>query len=351
MKKVSLDVLELSKQSTIFIGENGGGKSTVLRQLLEHFNSQGRNIIAISNCLNDKFDVTSKNINYMSAKYGDSLQKSTLSDFLSKIDEDITRSLSRVLSYCGYSEVIGFKVSWGVESSLNFDNYVKVLHGASGRDGLLWIPINSSFPNYRLSSVVREFFSNISSLIDDKIVNSVDFFLEKNMQPIDFRQISSGESSQILTLAFISANINEKSVILVDEPENSLHPKWQREYIGNIFNLFYQYDINLFVSTHSPLFINEFSDIYEVNNFELFHKSFDGGGIEEILWDLFEIVTPENEFLSRYLVKILDDYKAGAVEKESTLSKLVYIKEACIDRRQLNVVDDLYHIINNDLLD
>ncbi|MGF1878345.1 hypothetical protein L4D77_24025, partial [Photobacterium frigidiphilum] len=70
MNKVYLKDLNLDKQSTIFIGENGGGKSTTLRQLLENFNSKGRNVIAISNCLNDKFSLISKNVNYMSAKYG-----------------------------------------------------------------------------------------------------------------------------------------------------------------------------------------------------------------------------------------------------------------------------------------
>ncbi|WP_343290882.1 AAA family ATPase [Vibrio harveyi] len=350
MKRISLESLEIDKPSTVFIGENGGGKSTVLRQLLEYFNSQGRNIIAISNCINDKLDISSRNVNYMSAKQGESIHKEIMYDCLSKIDENISRSLSRVLNYCGYIEQIGVEISWGVEASIGKDNYVRTLFDISKNETLIWIPIDSTLPNYKVMAIIKKFFSNIHYLIKNSVVLSMSFFLKKEGQIINFNQISSGEASQISTLAFIASNLNNNSVILVDEPENSLHPKWQRDYINNIDSLFYLYEYKLFISTHSPLMINNNSNVYEVSNFTLNKKPSTEGGIEKVLWQYFDIVTPENEFLTRYLTNILDQYKDHVISSQGAKDKLYDIRNACIDVRQVNVIDDLILMIEDGVI-
>ncbi|PSV98311.1 AAA family ATPase [Photobacterium iliopiscarium] len=350
MNKISLNELNLDKQSTIFIGENGGGKSTTLGQLLEYFNSKAKNIIAISNCLNDKFTLISKNVNYMSVKHGNNSYKNILFDFFSKANADINQPLSNVLIYCGYSDIIGIKITWGTEGLIEKNNYIRTLFELSKKDNIIWIPLGYSFPYYQYSSLIKELFSNINHLSKNKIVLSVNFFLEKKDIVIDFEKISSGEASQISTLAFISANIDKNSVILIDEPENSLHPKWQREYINKIVDIFYFYNFNIFISTHSPLIINETSDVYDVTDFKLTYKSLEDRSIEALLWNYFNIVTPENEFLSRYLTNILDEYKFQHMKKEETLSMLHKIKKSCTDKRQQDVIDDLCSmIISGDL--
>lgn len=350
MKKISFESLELDRPSTVFIGENGGGKSTVLRQLLEHFNSQGRNIIAISNCLNDKLDIASRNVNYMSAKQGENIYKEIMYDCLSKIDENISRSLSRVLNYCGYTEKIGIEITWGAEASIGKDNHVRSLFNLLNIEKLIWIPIDSTLPNYKLSAIIKNLFSNIHYLIKNNIVLSINFFLLKENTSINFNQISSGEASQISTLAFIASNLKNNSVILIDEPENSLHPKWQREYINNIDSLFYLYEYNLFISTHSPLIINNNSNVYEINNFTLHKKPSTEGGIEKVLWQYFDIVTPENEFLTKYLANILDQYKERTINAQDAKNKLHDIRNACVDDRQKNVIDDLTLMIESDFI-
>lgn len=350
MNRISLNELNLDKQSTIFIGENGGGKSTTLGQLSEYFNSKAKNIIAISNCLNDKFTLISRNINYMSVKHGNNSYKNILFDFLSKANTDINQQLSNVLIYCGYSDKIGVKILWGTEKSIEKNNYIQVLFELSQKENIIWIPLGYSSPYYHYSSIINEFFSKINYLLKNKIVLSISFFLEKKGIVIDFEKISSGEANQISTLAFISANIDKNSVILIDEPENSLHPKWQREYIDKITDVFFYYNFKLFISTHSPLLINKTSDVYDVTNFKLTPKRLNDRSIEALLWKYFNIVTPENEFLSRYLTNILEDYKNKKTNKENTLLKLNDIKNACIDERQIFVINDLCSIVIDDNL-
>ncbi|TOD88949.1 AAA family ATPase, partial [Vibrio parahaemolyticus] len=72
----------------------------------------------------------------------------------------------------------------------------------------------------------------VSFLNGTKIDYKVEVFLKnKNGEVVPFEMISSGQANKIATLTYIASNMRDGLVIVVDEPENSLHPKWQREYI------------------------------------------------------------------------------------------------------------------------
>ncbi|WP_245337554.1 AAA family ATPase [Shinella sp. HZN7] len=51
---------------------------------------------------------------------------------------------------------------------------------------------------------------------------------------IELLNASSGELALISSLVFLISSIGQEPVILIDEPENSLHPRWQREYLEKI---------------------------------------------------------------------------------------------------------------------
>jgi predicted ATP-binding protein involved in virulence len=55
----------------------------------------------------------------------------------------------------------------------------------------------------------------------------------------------------------IAANITDNSIILIDEPEISLHPEWQQRYINLLMNTFEGfYNCKFIIATHSPLVIS-----------------------------------------------------------------------------------------------
>lgn len=66
--------------------------------------------------------------------------------------------------------------------------------------------------------------------------------------------LSSGQWSWLCTLGGLTAEIEDNSAILIDEPENSLHPAWQRDYIPAILNIMKGLaGCHVILATHSPL--------------------------------------------------------------------------------------------------
>ena len=66
--------------------------------------------------------------------------------------------------------------------------------------------------------------------------------------------LSSGQWSWLCTLSGLAVQATDDSVILVDEPENSLHPAWQRDYIPTLLAILERTKrCHVLVATHAPL--------------------------------------------------------------------------------------------------
>jgi predicted ATP-dependent endonuclease of OLD family len=63
--------------------------------------------------------------------------------------------------------------------------------------------------------------------------------------------LSSGEKQIVLMLGEIQRRIRRGSILLMDEPEIHLHPRWQRLLISALTDLCEQYDAQVVVTTHS----------------------------------------------------------------------------------------------------
>ncbi|WP_313442260.1 AAA family ATPase [Stenotrophomonas sp.] len=66
--------------------------------------------------------------------------------------------------------------------------------------------------------------------------------------------LSSGQWSWLGTFGGLALEIREETLTLVDEPENSLHPKWQRSFVPELRRIVSGYaGGQVVVATHSPL--------------------------------------------------------------------------------------------------
>ena len=70
--------------------------------------------------------------------------------------------------------------------------------------------------------------------------------------------LSSGEKQIVLMLGEIQRRIRRGSVLLMDEPEIHLHPRWQRLLIRALSDLCSQHDAQMIVTTHSEEIANAF---------------------------------------------------------------------------------------------
>jgi energy-coupling factor transporter ATP-binding protein EcfA2 len=80
-------------------------------------------------------------------------------------------------------------------------------------------------------------------------------------QSIRPSQLSSGEQ-QILVLAFqILFKAEPRTLLLIDEPELSLHVTWQSSFIQDLTNMGAQRDLSFLLATHSPSLIGGREDL------------------------------------------------------------------------------------------
>lgn len=73
---------------------------------------------------------------------------------------------------------------------------------------------------------------------------------------LSFDQLSSGEKQIILLLGEIQRHIQHGSIVMIDEPEIHLHPRWQRMLMRALTDLCEEYDAQLIITTQSEEIAN-----------------------------------------------------------------------------------------------
>lgn len=71
-------------------------------------------------------------------------------------------------------------------------------------------------------------------------------------------ELSSGEYHMYSSILGLGFGTSEASVVLIDEPENSLHPQWQQEFMDSVFQVCAQTlkQGHVVICTHSPLIVS-----------------------------------------------------------------------------------------------
>lgn len=82
-------------------------------------------------------------------------------------------------------------------------------------------------------------------------------------------RLSSGEKNEIILLYDMIFMTGRNSIVLIDEPENSLHVAWQREFIDDVEMISKANHSQVLIATHAPAIIGEHwnrtFDLYERN--------------------------------------------------------------------------------------
>lgn len=96
-------------------------------------------------------------------------------------------------------------------------------------------------------------FKNIS--IDPN--DGIRAFDEDTKSLIPLSSLSSGEQHELVLIYELLFKVQEGSVILIDEPELSLHVAWQKTFISDIQKIQKLKNLNVIIATHSPQIIND----------------------------------------------------------------------------------------------
>lgn len=337
---------------SILIGENGSGKSMFLNELSKHHLGAGKKVIALANTVFDKFEKHKGKFRILRNSSGKKLPKMSMKSIVKVILEgrDENRyAIRSTFEYIGFDFCLDIKLE-GLMSIEELDVLSRTIRTETGlyempdilisykeklsglENGYLRVVLDrkaygTSYSQDLLRCIVYE-----NTLKKMGIISGIDICLVKNEERIPMLGASSGELALLTSLIFVSAHIDKHSIILIDEPENSLHPKWQIEYIRKIVSLFYFYQPKIIIATHSPLIINggklnlKSLSIYKGNRNGFYLTTNAGKNVEEIYEDYFDVTTPENRYLSEFVMEkfnLLAENKLRKRDFENLINRLI----------------------------
>ena len=389
LKFMSLsEIKDSSSQINILIGENGQGKTRLLDNIALNFKEDRTNLIIINNPRgknlvkrSSKFLVPNHRVNDINSLV-DKLIKQTFNLIKDNKYDDVESKffkIARMLDYLGFESTIFFSVKDELlEKDFltgdEFDGDYDESYVINSLLDYLDIQEDDMGNKYVCVDFIRDIYGEIENSI--KFLYLIKYYWKEKIEThlisiktrlvLNFNQLSSGEKNILLTIFFISISLSDtkKNILIIDEPEISLHPKWQIDYLENISDLFYLYDIKIYIATHSPLLLTNlfFDKEKKISlSYTIFHimnsnikiiEDESEKSIEAIYWNIFGILTPQSSFLSRKITELLNKLTLGEIPLDRVISELDIYIEASHDFNQLSWLRELKDkiIINSNKL-
>ncbi len=158
------------------------------------------------------------------------------------------------------------------------------------------------------------FRKEISNIVNGEIVydnDKKDFVYRKDNKVISIKNTASGiKTFGIVQLLILNRVINSNSILILDEPENHLHPKWQLKF-AKILTELAKNNIYILVTSHSPYMIealkrySENNELKEKTNFYLAEDRYINN--EDRLGDIFSILSEPFEVFRKMDEELLKD--------------------------------------------
>ena len=128
---------------------------------------------------------------------------------------------------------------------------------SKSKEKILFDEFERESREYRFANAFNGFFDTVKFKgIDHADRKEKKILFEKHGKDIEIDSLSTGEKQIIFRGAYLLKNAGNMSggVILIDEPELSMHPKWQQkalQYYRNLFNKRGSQDVQILIATHS----------------------------------------------------------------------------------------------------
>jgi predicted ATP-binding protein involved in virulence len=95
-----------------------------------------------------------------------------------------------------------------------------------------------------------------------KINKTQGFYFETDKgKALELGQLSSGEQHEVVLLYELIFNVKPNILVLLDEPEISLHITWQKEFLNDLIKIIKIQNIQVLIASHSPSIINDRWDL------------------------------------------------------------------------------------------
>ena len=278
-----------SYNTVIFAGDNGSGKTTILSKLatflnLKDFDFEMIEYVADSGKVFEAskhpghksfYRIKSSDGQYIdkNADYNNDREK-IKDDYdeirkngcvFSKARSDFqTKKISSVTSETLDNE------KYSLDSKEDFTSLKQLLIDIETKDNEEYRRINRGNPTtlseeefyksnsnmYRFKHAINEFFEYIKFDSIKTIDGAKEVVFVKNGKEIKIDTLSTGEKQIVFRGVYLLKNrdLLTGGTVLIDEPELSMHPKWQKKilkYYQNLFTINNNQMVQLFIATHS----------------------------------------------------------------------------------------------------
>lgn len=179
---------------------------------------------------------------------------------------------------------------------------------------------------------VKELFRLLPYLNKLDLISYPSIVLSKYGKYYSVEESSSGEYHFISTVISLLAKAANNSIVLIDEPEISLHPNWQMKYIGFLNQVFKRHNaLHFIVCTHSHFLVSDLkaenSVIISLNKSEDGIKANQivsntyGWSSESVLYNVFNVKTTRNHFVEMDVMELVSllENKSQDTEKIKSL--------------------------------
>lgn len=200
-----------------------------------------------------------------------------------------------------------------------------------------------------INKVISKYFNDFNGFkieIEDSIEYpqlTLDF---RGVENLDINYLSSGEKQLLAKILFICQKVRSNSIILIDEPEQNLHPKWQSEildiYDDLLNSISSERSIQYFVATHSPFIIHHDTKLDE--------KTFvlQSNGVHKTIAKepKFYNWSPEDIIEKAFDVRVINENTISKDNKTIVLTEgktdLIHIKNA-FHKLNLSIKELIFH--------
>lgn len=179
-------------------------------------------------------------------------------------------------------------------------------------------------------------------------VKNINLTNKNEKKSFSFNQASSGQQCIITMMIGIAGAIDDNSLVCIDEPEISLHPQWQLDFIRLLQETFRHYNgCHFILATHSPQIVSGLEQgngyICSLEKNELHDALMTSKKSADYqLAEIFKSPGFKNEYLLRVLLSFLtnprDFYKKSG-DSISEVQRILSLKETIIP------TDPIYKLI------
>lgn len=194
----------------------------------------------------------------------------------------------------------------------------------------------------------NEFVKSVSILLRNNVIKVVDVKLFKHEYgQMSLRRASSGEQCMLVIMLGIAGHITDGSLILIDEPEISLHPKWQEKFTGLLIDVFSAFrNCQFIIATHSPQIVSNLSDsscfITSITKREVYSAGkYKNQSSDFQLAELFDAPGTKNEYISRLSFALLSKIKKQKDVFDDDRSQLKHLMSFVPELRKDDAVYEL----------